>query len=62
MSRALIKTTPSEFCTWPSMRRKASSVITSRNRSNMSGSTIALETPVSSSRLIKTNPLAVPGR
>src|SRR5207249_2235303 len=62
ISRVLIKTTLSEFCTSPSIIRKYSSVIKSRSRLNKSLSTIAFETPVSSSKLMYTNPCAMPLR
>src|SRR6185503_4476164 len=59
---ALMLITPSTCCSLPSIIRKGSCVITSRNVSNIGGATTALLTPVSSSRLMNTKPFAVPGR
>jgi len=50
------------FWTTPVMRKAGSCVMTRRSRSKRAGTTTALAMPVSSSRLMKTKPCAVPGR
>ena len=59
---ALIDTTPSWFWTTPSMTSALAPTMARRWVSNRCGVTMALAKPVSSSTVMKTKPLAVPGR
>ena len=54
--------TPSWICKIPSVRRNGSATSVQRCFANKPGVTITLAMPVSSSRLRKTKPFAVPGR
>ena len=54
--------TPCSFCIRPVMTRAGSKVMMWRNSSKSFGRTMAFAWPVSSSRVMKQNPLAVPGR